>query len=527
MEVFTLYDLISQNLIHRANHVALEKSNDSLTYGELDNQCTRIASFLYNLGLKKGERVGIYMAKSFEEIVAMYSASRIGGIYVNINNRWKVRQLKYAIKDCGIRILFTDSYRISEIHRSGILDDLECVILVGEYYNHPKVIMYSDIDHNYNIPKVRVIGTDIASLIYTSGSTGEPKGIMLSHFNIIQGARIVSSYLNNTETDRILGLLPFSFDYGFNQITTMFYCGGTLVLQPVPFPADIVNTVNNKQITGIAGVPSIWISLTKYLADTNIRLKSLRYITNSGGSIPIPVLRQMAKKFKGVDINLMYGLTEAFRSTYLPPKDFDKKMGSIGGPIPDVDIFVVDQENGLCGPGQTGELIHRGNLICQGYWGNNISTSKKIKSCPHLEHIIGKEKVLYSGDIVRIDEDGYLWFVSRKDHMIKSCGYRISPSEIENVVHESGLVLNTFAFGVPDIEKGQSIHVAVNLIHHEPSNIDKVMNYCMEQLPSYMVPHKIHALEDSFPLNSNGKYDKDGIMRLCGIDKCTTVKVSL
>ena len=305
MELFTLYDLVLNNLSKDENKIALEKGNDSLTYGEFDGQCNKIGGFLHNFGLNKGDRVGIYTTKSLNEIVAMFSISRVGGIFVNLNNKWKIRQLEYAIKDCGIKILFTDSFRINEIIQSNLIDFLDCIILIGNRLEHEKVVMFSDIDNNYDCPIIRTIGSDTAGLFYTSGSSGNPKGVMFSHINIIQGAQIVSNYLKNTESDKVLSVLPFSFDYGFNQITTMFYCHGTLVLLPVFFPAEIVRAINEKNITGLAGVPSIWISLSDYLAESNLQLNSLRYITNSGGTIPKHVLEQMAQLFNETDIYLM------------------------------------------------------------------------------------------------------------------------------------------------------------------------------------------------------------------------------
>jgi len=296
--------------------------------------------------------------------------------------------------------------------------------------------------------------------MYTSGSTGPPKGVLLTHHTVVQSARAAATHLQNEISDRIIGALPLSFDYGLSQLSTLCLVGGTLVLQKVAMAAEIVRTLVHERITGFAAVPPAWIQVVEYLRDQPTSLPDLRYITNSGGKIPGNILQEMPRVFSGTRIYLMYGLTEAFRSTYLEPEKFELKMGSIGRAIPNAEIFVVATDRGICGPGEEGELIHRGALVSSGYWGQSEATAEKIRPCPELEKLIGDEPVLYSGDIVQVDADGDLWFVGRKDGLIKSSGFRISPTEVEEIVARSGKVAHVVAFGTPDDILGQVVEAA-------------------------------------------------------------------
>ena len=336
---------------------------------------------------------------------------------------------------------------------------------------------------------------------------------MLTNLNLVQGARSVARYLENRAEDRVISFLPFSFDYGLSQMTTMCLVGGTLVLQPVMMPAEIVATLVEHRVTGFAAVPPAWIPVVQFLAENPTELPALRYVTNSGGKIPDTTLELMPQVFKGARIYLMYGLTEAFRSTYLPPELFHEKMGSMGKAIPDVETHIIDPKIGVCGPGQQGELVHRGSLISRGYWGKPEATAEKIKPCPELRHLIGDEKVLYSGDIVRIDDDGYYWFVSRRDAMIKSSGFRVSPTEVEDVVHRSGMIAHVVAFGAPDDLLGQAVEVAVTTRDDEPVDETALLRYCREKMPTYMVPRRIHQWKGEFPRTGSGKIDRPQVIR--------------
>ena len=271
------------------------------------------------------------------------------------------------------------------------------------------------------------ISKDLAAILYTSGSTGKPKGVMLSHANIMAGSTIVSTYLEISESERILAVLPFSFDAGMNQLMTAFQQGATIVLIKFVFAKEIIDALLAEHISALAGVPTVW----SLLANGGIlkhKFPDLRYITNTGGAMPQAVLKVLREALPSTKIFLMYGLTEAFRSTYLPPEELDRRPTSMGKAIPDTEILVLNEHGERCQPGEVGELVHRGPTVSMGYWGNLEATDRVLKPNPLLAPELGDcEKVCYSGDLVKTDDDGFLYYVGRRDTMIKSSGYRISP----------------------------------------------------------------------------------------------------
>ena len=405
-----------------------------------------------------------------------------------------------------------DEKRAVELAREGIPDFLHTVLVKGNSPDKKDFFTWKDLAAAPLPEELPCIDVDLAAILYTSGSTGKPKGVMLTHLNLIQGARSVGKYLKNTAEDSVISVLPFSFDYGLSQLTTMFLVGGTVVLQPIMMPSEIVKTIKQNDVTGFAAVPPTWVGIVRYLLDVPTELPKLRYITNSGGKIPVTILESMKKVFPGVNVYLMYGLTESFRSTYLPPELYDEKLGSMGRAIPNSEIFIVNSGKGICGPGEQGELVHRGSLISKGYWGKEESTAQKIRVCPELEHLIGDEKVVYSGDIVRIDEDGYYWFVSRADTLIKSTGFRISPQEVEEVVLKFNNVSEAVAFGVDDDMLGQAVHVAVATINGEPLDQSVFLKYCRENMPHYMIPKAVHHHAGQMPRTGSGKIDVPNVV---------------
>jgi acyl-CoA synthetase (AMP-forming)/AMP-acid ligase II len=360
--------------------------------------------------------------------------------------------------------------------------------------------------------ETRRLEQELAAILYTSGSTGKPKGVMLTHHNIVTGARAVARYLKLGEDERLLSVLPYSFDYGLNQLTTMMLMGGTIVHQPVAMAAEIVRAIEEHRITGLAAVPPLWNQIVRLLDRSPRELPSLRRITNSGGKIPSNILERIPTVFPKVDVYLMYGLTEAFRSTFLAPEKFTAKMGSMGQAIPEVEVHVIKHGQGLAGPGEEGELVHRGPLISRGYWGKPEATAAKIRPCPELAHLIGDEPVVYSGDIVRIDADGDLWFVGRNDAMIKTSGFRVSPEEVEEKLSRSGIVGDVVAYGVQDDDLGEAIHVALSPL--PGFDHDALMRHCRREMPHYMVPRAIHVWGEAMPRTSSGKLARPDVVRI-------------
>jgi acyl-CoA ligase (AMP-forming) (exosortase A-associated) len=512
-ELGLVHELLEQHRSRRSDHPAVISGPTEVTYGELIRGVDSLAAWLGDRGVQPGDRVGIHLPKCVEEIVATLAVSRVGAIFVNIHHQWTLEQLAYVADHCGMETLITADRRARELIGGVMPADIKNLLTVGDRApSDERVARWSDLPSSATAPVVAVDPGDLAALLYTSGSTGRPKGVMLSHRNIVLGAMSVAEYLGNTPDDRLLGFLPMSFDYGMNQVTTMLLRGGALVLQGVWMPAEIVRTIVRHKVTGMAAVPPTWTQMVACLRDAPTDMPTLRYITNSGGRIPDDVLADLPRLLGDARIVLMYGLTEAFRSTYLPPERFEAKRGSMGQAIPNAEVFVVDHERGLCGPGEPGELIHRGPLICEGYWADPVGTAEKIKPCPALRDLIGDEPVLHSGDIVRMDEDGDLWFIGRHDAMIKCSGFRISPTEVEDVVHGFAGVRQAIAFGVSDTLLGQVVHVAVA---GDALDEAALLDHCRAHMPQYMVPARVHIWEGAMPLTGSGKLDVPAVIRAC------------
>ncbi len=513
---FNVHDLLRKNLGERSAHTALVLGDAEVSYAELAQRVDAVAAWLLARGVRRGDRVGIHLHKSVEEVVGIFAAARIGAVWVDVHYQWTSVQLEFVVRDCGIRHLITDTRKAKAILAAPLADELEALLVHGKGRDDARCTTWSSLENGASVDAPAPVGNDLAALLYTSGSTGKPKGVMVTHRNVVDGARIVATYLENTAEDRILALLAFNFDAGLSQLTTGFLVGATVVLQRVPMPSEVVRTAVEQRVTGIAAVPPAWIPIIRFLEEAKTELPHLRYVTNTGGKIPEPVLEVMPHVLPGVDIYLMYGLTEAFRSTYLPPALFEEKLGSIGRAIPDVEIFVVHPENGICGPGEEGELVHRGALVSRGYWGREEETRARIRPNRHLAARIGDEPVCHSGDLVRRDEDGFLWFVGRMDGMIKSSGFRLSPTEVEEVAQASGLIGEAVAFGVEDDELGQRVHLAVAARPGAgPVDVDSLAIHCASNMPTYMVPARIHAWEGAMPLTANGKVDRPAVVRAC------------
>jgi len=331
---------------------------------------------------------------------------------------------------------------------------------------------------------------------------------MLSHANLLAGARIVSTYLKITESDRILSVLPFSFDYGLNQLLTGLAQAATVILLSFRFPGEVVNAIRNEQATGLAGVPSFWTLLSQPGSPVHRQpLPSLRYITNSGGAVPRPLYDALRKALPTTEIYLMYGLTEAFRSTYLPPEEADRRPGSMGKAIPDTEIYVVNERGGMCQPGEPGELVHRGPTVSLGYWGLPEATAKVLRPNPlALPQVGNAEPVCYSGDIVKMDEDGFLYFIGRRDATIKCAGHRISPTEVEEILIGTQRVREAAAIGIPDELMGQAVLAVVVARDGQPIDVDALLADCALKMPRYMIPRRVEVVT-SLPKTAHGKID--------------------
>ncbi|MTH79816.1 AMP-binding protein [Paracoccus aestuariivivens] len=513
VEVFdgSMWQLLADNLPARSDKLAAIDRDRRITYTEMAAEAGRVADWLVSQGIQPGDRVIVHLRKSIDEAVAMLGAWKMGAVVVNVNSRWTGHQLSYVAGDCRAKAAILARSALTGLSPEDHLPEGMAYLVQGrtdglDVAADPWASLPSDSGAMPHQPDPY----QLAMIIYTSGSTGQPKGVMLSHRNIRVGAISVAQYLRLTQDDKLLSVLPYSFDAGLNQLTTMLLKGGTIVHQPVTMPAEIIRMARAENVTGIAGVPPLWNEIVRYLDDNPIELPALRRITNTGGKIPPNILELLPTVFPDVDIFLMYGLTEAFRSTYLPPSRFAAKMGSIGQQIPNAQVFAIKHGQGIAAAGEQGELVHAGPLVSMGYWERPEITAQKIRPCPELRHLIGDAPVVYSGDLVRVDEDGDLWFVSRMDEMIKTSGFRLSPTEVEDALCRSGLVTDVVAYGVEHAALGQAVHAVVTYLPE--ASEDALIQHCTRAMPNYMRPHRIHAWDGLMPRTASGKLDRPTVI---------------
>lgn len=509
-----VHHLIEETAIRSPQLPALKYREDSLNYQQLNDEISTFASGLKSLGLNPSDRIAIYTEKRLENVISMFGASKAGGVYVPINPLLKADQVSYIMNDCGVRILITTNDRLSSLLPVlGRCKELKFIVVIGEIAiqeNIPnlQLISWQNLNSSPKGQQHRVIDQDIAAILYTSGSTGNPKGVILSHRNIVAGAYSVAEYLELTEKDRVLSVLPLSFDYGMNQLTTMFLVGGLAVLMNHLFPKDIIALIDKEKITGLAAVPPLWIQLSQLTWPKSIT-DHLRYITNSGGHMPKETLMALRNQLPKTKPYLMYGLTEAFRSTYLPPSEIDIRPESMGKAIPNAEILVVRPDGSPCNPGEPGELVHRGVLVSLGYWNDPEKTAVRFKPVPGQNKAIPiTELAVWSGDIVKKDEQGFLYYVGRNDETIKTSGYRISPTEIEEALYNTKLVSEIVAFGVAHPTLGHAIVIMAKPADNIELTGEMLKKECQKNLPAYMVPSAIEIIKENLPRNSNGKIDR-------------------
>ena len=510
-----VHELIARSAGRTPEAPALTYQKQTLNYAQLAAQQHAFGQGLLDLGLARAERVAIYLEKRFEAVVGMFGTAAAGGVYVPINPLLKAEQVGYILQDCNVRTLLTSAERFAVLRDSlQYCHDLKSVVIIGLKADTPalpdiRLIDFADFMAQTGEKYAhRVIDGDMAAILYTSGSTGKPKGVVLSHRNIIAGAVSVATYLDISADDKLLAVLPLSFDYGMNQLTSAFLQGASVVLMNYLLPRDIIATVEREKITGLAAVPPLWVQLAQLECPKHIT-QHLRYITNSGGHMPAATLTSLRQALPQTSPFLMYGLTEAFRSTYLPPEQVDKRPDSIGKAIPNAEIMVLREDGSPCAANEPGELVHRGVHVSLGYWNDSVKTAERFKAIPAQQSgLVMPEIAVWSGDTVRRDEEGYLYFISRRDEMIKTSGYRVSPTEIEEVIYATDLVGECAAFGVPHPQLGQAIVIVATAKCDLPLTTETLLNACRKRLPAFMIPHHIDSRVGSLPRNPNGKIDR-------------------
>jgi acyl-CoA ligase (AMP-forming) (exosortase A-associated) len=533
-----IHDLLAEAASETPEAPALTYRRDTLDYAHLWARVRGFGTALAGLGLSRGARVAVFADKRHETVIALFGTSAAGGVFVPVNPVLKARQVGYILRDSGARVLVTTAERLAlladELAASPTVRD---IVLIGDPASAADSSSAADSPSAVDSPSGAgpvvhrwpeaasgdvpapgpspARGTrpgggvdgDPAAILYTSGSTGGPKGVVLSHRNLIVGAESVSSYLGNTADDVILSALPLSFDAGFSQLTTAFSVGAHVVLVNYLLPRDVLKACAKHGVTGLTCVPPLWIQLAALDWPEPVGSR-LRYFANTGGRMPRATLTRLRGHFPKAQPFLMYGLTEAFRSTYLDPDEVDTRPDSIGRAIPNAEILVVRPDGTPCGPGEEGELVHRGPLVSLGYWNDPERTAERFRPAPGAEPgLCLPEPAVWSGDAVVADEEGFLYFVGRKDDMIKTSGYRVSPTEIEEAAYDTGLVSDAVALGLADDELGHRVVLIASPAGGSELDTEELLTRLRAALPLYMVPKEI-VVRSQLPRSPNGKFDR-------------------
>jgi amino acid adenylation domain-containing protein len=473
--------------------VALLERDRSYTYGALYDRALACAEALAHCGVGPGDRVAFLLERGVDAAAAFFGAVALGAVTVNVNETLRPRQIEHILSHAGARVLLTSGELLSRqprtiATRAEILDTATLRRASGAHL----------------LPLDRV-GGDPAQIIYTSGSTGLPKGVTISHANLWAGVHAVTSYLQLDREDRIASLLPFSFDYGFNQLLCAVYLGATLVIERAPLPQQIVATLRAQRITVLPAVPPLWLQLLRVEGFRSSAMPALRLMTNTGGRIPTEAVRALRAAQPQAQLILMYGLTEAFRSTYLPPAAVDQRPDSIGRAIPGAEILVLRDDLTPCRPGEVGELVHRGPTVALGYWDDPVATARVYRPNPlRPAGTPDSERVVFSGDLVRRDDDGFLYHLGRRNRFIKTLGYRVSPDEVAEVLYASGELLEVVVTAEPDEQRGERIIAYVVLT--AGGSLTRLQSYAGTELPRYMQPARFEVRDD-LPRLPSGKHD--------------------
>ena len=512
----SLHHLLQYRAVAHGQAPALTFKNTTVSYAELWHRVCGVAAGLARLGLAREERVAIFLEKRIETVAAIFATSAAGGAFVPINPLLRPHQVAYILGDCSVRVLVTSLERLSLLGEAlNACPLLEHIILVDGAVGMAsrkagyEVHRWSELVGPVvtSPPRSSAIDLDIAAILYTSGSTGKPKGVVLSHRNLIVGAESVSQYLENTAEDVILAALPLSFDAGLSQVTTAFNVGAHVVLMNYLVPGDVVRLCAQHGVTGLTCVPPLWIQIADQTWPTEATCR-LRYFANTGGKMPKPTLERLRGDFPQAKPFLMYGLTEAFRSTYLNPAEIDHRPDSIGKAIPNAEILVVRPDGTECNPGEEGELVHRGALVAMGYWNDPERTAGRFRPTPGRDALWRTPEIaVWSGDVVVADEEGYLYFIGRKDEMIKTSGYRVSPTEVEDEAYATGLVRDAVALGVGDSKLGQRILLVASPLASDGLDKAALIAAMTRKLPHYMVPSVV-VVREEIPRSPNGKFDR-------------------
>jgi amino acid adenylation domain-containing protein len=506
--------LVHHHLIETAartpDHPALVVAGTPHTFGEIDRASDGLAVTLQAAGVGRRDRVAIMGDNSAEVVVALFAVLKAGGVFVIVNPTTKADALAHVLRDGEARAIVAQD-RLHRVVRPALAraTTVTTTVWIGGVPaaarasdgSGPAALGYDEAVAATGAPAdPGVIDDDLAALIYTSGSTGRPKGVMLTHRNVVHSAWSISTYLEQGPEDVVGCVLPLSFGYGLFQVIVGARLGYTTALEPsFAYPFDVLKRLADLRVTVLPGVPTILATILQMAPLDGVDLSSLRQITNAAAALPPAHIRRLQALFPGVDIVSMYGQTECTRISYLPPEMIDVKVGSVGKAIPNTEAYVVDERGERVGPHVVGELVVRGPSIMRGYWGNPEATAACVR-----EGAFPGDRVLHTGDRFQADEDGFLYFVARRDDVFKCKGEKISPSEIEQVLYELEAIAEAAVVGVPDEIDGMAIKAVVTVRPDAEMTVDAVRHHCRARLAGYMLPKYIEV-RDSLPKTTSGK----------------------
>ena len=503
-----VHEFLTRSATRLPQKVALVCGGRRFTYAELDAMSNRLANALATGGVRRGDRVAIHLHNSVEAVVGIFAALKAGGTFVVINASTKRDKLIFILNNCRAKALLMDARPGGEaMDLWEAVPSLTLGVLCGSRGGglDARLQPFEDIQSKASAaPRPIVnIDLDLACLVYTSGSTGEPKGVMCDHSNVDFASTSIMTYLENREEDVVLSVLPLSFDYGLYQLLMTFKSGGTLLLErSFMFPTLILQQIQEERPSGLPGVPTVFdMLLQKDLQAYD--LSSLRYLTNTAAALAPSKIVELQAAFPGATLYSMYGLTETKRTLYLPPTQLATRPGSVGIPIPGTEAWLEDESGSRLDPGETGELVVRGRHVMRGYWESPEATAQRFRPGP-----VPGEHLCYSGDLFRQDEEGYFYFLSRKDDIIKSRGEKVAPKEVENVLQLLPGV-TAVVVGVPDPTAGEVVKAFI-VAHGAPLTEAEVLAHCRAHLEDFMVP-KYVEFRTELPMTSSGKISRRGL----------------
>jgi amino acid adenylation domain-containing protein len=466
-------------------------------------------------GVRRGDRVVIFADNTVETVVSFWGVLKASAVVSIVNPLTKADKLAYLLNDCRATALITDGHITPVFAEAAAKSPHLTTVIVSGGLDREKLSKLAGVvswdaalsEGSREAPPPRgAIDVDLAAIIYTSGSTGDPKGVMLTHRNMLTAATSISTYLENVEDDVILGVLPLAFDYGLYQMIMAFRVGARLVLErSFAYPGQVLKLMVDEGVTGFPGVPTIFAILAEMKTLKELDVSRIRYVTNTAAALPVKHILVLKDIFPTAKVFSMYGLTECKRCTYLPPADLDRKPTSVGIAIPNTELWIVDENDARLGPNQVGQLVIRGATVMKGYWEKPEATAKKLRPGP-----VPGEQVLYTGDLCRLDEEGYLYFVGRMDDIIKSRGEKVAPKEVESALMNVKGVKEAAVIGVPDPLLGQAVKAFVVLEKGFSIGEKELQRECQNRLENFMVP-KYVAFVDDLPKTDTGKIKKTGL----------------